>query len=129
MSEADLPARFRKYGARNVEIRRVAIAGDDFNVMRRRNLADPIKAHDPNRRWYEQHTGCRVAVELETLPAPELRARVEAAVLDCITDATAWERTVAASGAVRDSWEQYVNAWPRPVMAIQGPDPGYGASR
>jgi hypothetical protein len=126
MSEMDLPRRFQKYGAHSVEIRRVAITPRDFEVMRQGGLVDPIKSEtDTNCAWYVQHTGYHVGVELETLPAPELRARVEHAILDCIGDPVAWERSRAASEAVRESWQAYVDAWPRPGISIQGQDPGY----
>jgi hypothetical protein len=90
MSEDDLPRRFAKYHARHTEIRRIAITRADFEAMRRRGLAvNPTKDDDRNGAWYLNHTGLSVGVELETLSAPELRARVEQAIRDCITDVPA----------------------------------------
>lgn len=126
MSAADLPSRFEKYGARGVEIRRVAITSDDFREMRARGLTDPVKRTDPNARWYLDYTGQRVGVELETLPAPDLRARVQEAIEDCIENVAMWNQVVASTKAVRESWQAHVDRWPRPEVSIRGRDPEYG---
>ena len=120
MSAADIPTRFAKYGAlpSDWEIRRVAITRTDFETMRSRGLTDTIKDKDPNKVWYVKNTGLHVGVELETLPAPELRKRVYTAVRACIEDRAAWNRVKTASEAVRASWEAYVDHWPRPHVSI-----------
>jgi hypothetical protein len=129
MSDLDLPTRFKKYDAHNVEIRRIAITRADFGKMRRKGLTDPVKPTDPNRAWYLKRTGLHVGVELETLPAPELRARVEQAIKSCIVDVDAWNRVTEASRAVRESWQDYVDRWPRPHISIRGLDLEYGEVR
>lgn len=126
MTEADLPKRFKKYDAVNYEIRRVAITSEDFHAMKDNGVVDPIKERDPNRKWYVQHTGDSVGVELETLPAPELRRRVREAIEETVVDWTAWARTLQASRAMRESWEAWVDQWPGADRSIQGLDPDYG---
>jgi hypothetical protein len=108
----------------------VTITREDYEAMRRRGLAvNPTKEEDRNAGWYVQHTGLRVGVELETLSALELRARVERAIRGCIEDVPAWNRMQTTSEAVRDSWQAYVAAWPRPSMPIRGADPEYDGGR
>lgn len=116
MSEDDVPTRMAKYGARNWELRRVGMTRSDFNVMQSRGLTDEMKPKDPNRHWYIAKTGLHVGVELETLPAPQLRERVKNAIFQCISDRPAWQRVMHASEVVRASWGAYVDAWPRPQL-------------
>jgi hypothetical protein len=123
MSEADIPDRLDRYGARNWRLHRVAITAQDFATMRRKRLTDPIKPSDPNAEWYALHTGYNVGVELETLSAPDLRHRMEAAIELCIDDFEAWHRVSAASTAVQESWEAHVAAWPRPHVDVPALDP------
>jgi hypothetical protein len=125
MSNVDLPRRLEKYHARNVEIRRIAITRTDFDTMRRRGLTDPMKEKDPNKAWYLRTTGLRVGVELETLPAPVVRDCVEQAIKACIEDVPAWNRAMETSRTVRASWQEYVDQWPRPQIAIGGLDHKY----
>lgn len=126
MSDDDLPRRLTQYGAVRWEIRRVAITRSDFDRMAAHGITDPVKPLDPNARWYAQQTGLCVGVELESLSAPELRGRVQAAIESCIEDLPAWRRVKTASQAVRESWESYVDRWPRPAIGTL--DPKYSES-
>lgn len=119
MSVADLPARLTKYQAERFEIRRIAITSGDFAAYRAQGLADPAKPDDKNLDWYRAQTGAGVGVELEAMPAPDLRSRVEAAINACIVDVPAWNQTMHTSRAVAESWAAYCDRWPRP--AIQTP--------
>jgi hypothetical protein len=121
MSEDDLPRRLTEYGAKRFEIRRVAMTRADDNALP--GLRDPVKKQDPNAAWYLKTTGLRHGIELEALPAPELRARVEAAIRACIEDVKGWNRVMAVSKTVRQSWQDYAERWPRPQVSILGPDP------
>jgi len=123
MSEVDLPNRLGKYGAVDYELRRVAIVAEDFAAMKAKGLVDKIKPGDPNRKWYVEHTGETVGVELEALPAPDLRQRVEDAIRDAVADPAAWKRSIEASKAICDSWQEWVDLWPGP--SIRHRDHGY----
>jgi hypothetical protein len=42
--------------------------------------AQPFKKQDPDAPWYQDRTGLNYGVELEAIPATELRDRVKAAI-------------------------------------------------
>jgi hypothetical protein len=120
MSEDDLPSRLTKHGAFNFEIRRVALTRDDFEL---KDYQQPAKENDVNREWYQRHTGLTRGVELEALSSVVLRDRLDAAIRECVTDATSWNRVMNTNKAIRESWQNYAAQWEPP---IQGLVPGYG---
>ena len=117
ISEDDLPTRLDAYGAERIRVERVALTRADVQALR--GLADSFKPGDTDVAWYRERTGLSYGVELEAIPSTELRARVEQAIRSHIVDVNAWNRTMAASRTVRESWEAYVAQWPAPP-AIQG---------
>jgi len=110
ISEDDIPKRMRERGAINWEIRRVALLREDAMAVRVTDR-DAFKKADKDIAWYRKHARLSYGVEVEAIPSTVLRDRVEAALEACITDSDAWNRTMDASEAVRESWESYVAAW------------------
>ncbi len=119
ISEDDIPKRMRERGATNWQVKRVAILQADA-VATDPSLRDRFKPKDKDIAWYRQHTGLGYGVEVETLPSNVLRDRLEAAINAEITNIEAWNRTVAASQIVRESWESYVQQWPMPSIPPLG---------
>lgn len=114
ISEDDVPTRLSAYGACHVRVRRLALLRDD--AIRLKDLRDPFKPGDPDIDWYRSRTGLTYGVELEAIPSTELRDRVAEAIGDAIHDVAAWNRSIDASAAVRESWEAYVDRWPVPSI-------------
>src|SRR5580765_1477531 len=115
ISEDDVPKRMSDRGARNWEINRVAILRADVEGVAVTDR-DAFKEKDTDERWYRARTGLSYGVEVEALPSNILRDRVEDAIRAEIVDVDAWDRVMAASEAVRDTWEAYVDAWPIPPL-------------
>ncbi len=75
------------------------------DALQLRHLKDAFKKDDKDVPWYRKHAGLDFGVELEAMPSTELRDRVERAIRHEIGDVAAWNRVMAASRVVRDSWE------------------------
>lgn len=81
-----------------IDLRRIAITADD--LARLDLTTHEVNADDPNYNRYAKE--CRlvgqdpqVSVEVEAMPAPVLRARLEAALYDLVDDAESWNATLA----------------------------------
>lgn len=112
ISEDDIPKRLQAFGAINYRVRRLALLQDD--AERLRDVRDAFKPDDKDVPWYRRRTGLNYGVELEAISSTDLRERVERAILEEIVDHDAWNRTMTASNAVRESWQTYVDQWPIP---------------
>jgi len=123
MSEHDLPRRLIKYGAHvhahgecfsrslkddHVELERIALTREDCADLPSFDVRE--KESDPRYRWYREH-GEERGWELDAMSPPDLRNRVESAVLERI-DQTAWERTGLAEKAEQDSLREILGQWP-----------------
>ena len=119
MSERDAPERLEEYGLSPDEFRvwRVAITRRDVAALR--EYRDPVKESDTRTPAYVRATGLTYGVELEAMESNRLRQRVEDAIRAHIADPDAWERVMAASEAVRQSWEQWAGLWVPPSAAIR----------
>jgi hypothetical protein len=120
MSERDAPARLVDYGLDPAAFRvtRVAITRGDIDDLR--DFRDPVKRTDTRTPHYIATTGLRYGVELEALDSRVLRQRVEDAIRAHINDPVAWDRVMAATEAVEESWSQYAACWTPPADPIQG---------
>ena len=120
MSERDAPGRLVEYGLDPADftVTRVAITRRDVDDLEA--FRDPVKTSDTRTPAYVRATGLRFGVELEALDSRVLRQRVEDAIRSHITDPAAWDRAMAASEAVRASWETYARAWRPPAIPPLG---------
>lgn len=118
MSEEDLPERLRRYGANlrsskarsrkpGVVLERIALTRDDCGDLPDFDADD--KKGDPRYRWYIDQ-GYTHAWELDAMSPPDLRARVENAILEHI-DLAAWERTGLAEAAEQASLKEVLGTW------------------
>lgn len=122
ISEHDLPKRFAEYGADmdRLTIRRVALLRAD--AVRLVDFRDEFKKDDADKAWYRAHAELEYGVELEAIPSPELRQRVETAIRKEIVDVPAWHRVTRASQVVQESWEEYVDQWSPPDDGVVEPE-------
>lgn len=112
MSEIDLPNRLERYEG-NIEIRRIALVRADTTTLPGFDLAD--KRSDARHDWYARHYGAR-CWELDAMPPPDLRGRVEAQIVEEISDLEAWELSQKAEAAeietlriVSDNWRTLIS--------------------
>jgi hypothetical protein len=120
MSERDLPNRLARYGS-DVEIVRLGIVADDLLTLptfdsrakeieaERKYGPGTKKGKDTRRPWFEAHYG-RTCCELDALNPNELRARVEAAIIDRI-DIPAWNRMREIEAVECQSLRDILNTW------------------
>jgi hypothetical protein len=123
MSEVDLPARLRDYGAGLVDVRRIALTEDDCAALGA-ELAFPLasKRGDPRHAWYlanqardadgdwTEDPGAARCWELDALSPVVLRERVEAQITHYL-DRETWARYVHAETVERESIVATVSAW------------------
>ena len=116
MSEVDLPERLARYGG-SAEIRRIALSeedvGDDTELPW---FAAETKQGDSRYKWYVADYGHR-CWELDALPPPELRGRVEDAIKELL-DVDAWNHMFAIEAAERESMKTVLASWKK---SISGP--------
>lgn len=116
MSEADIPARLREYGAGQVRLIRLALTKDDTKS----GLPDfPAKETDTRFRWFVERYGRR-AWELDALSPAILRERLETAILELL-DLGAWHQADTAEAAEQRSINEILSRWP----GISGQAPKY----
>jgi hypothetical protein len=86
MSEVDLPRRLTEYGA-DIEFRRIALTRDDLEGLP--SFAPETKRKDPRYHWFMKQikTPC---YELDAMPPPQLRSRVESEIRGLI-DLGVWD--------------------------------------
>lgn len=106
MSEADLPARLERYGGK-VSLRRIALLPED--TARLPSFDAATKTGDSRHRWFVERYGPR-CWELDAMPPPELRARVEQEIKNYI-EPILWSRAVAVEAVESDSMRQFFNTW------------------
>jgi hypothetical protein len=106
MSEVDLPRRLEEYGA-TLKLRRVALTR---NILKDLPSFKPeTKSQDPRYRWFMKHirTQC---YELDALPPPVLRARVESEIRMLI-DLDLWGHAKMVERAQVDSMQIFHKSW------------------
>jgi hypothetical protein len=108
MSNIDLPSRLREYGAR-IELRRVALSGDDVTYGDLPSFAAETKQGDARWRWYTDRYG-PACWELDALSPVLLRDRVREAITATI-DIAQWERDGRAEALEQESMREIIGAW------------------
>lgn len=110
MSECDLPERLARYGG-EADIRRVALDVDDVNDRRLGvGFEAETKRGDSRHPWFVENYGSR-CFELDALPPPELRARVEGEILGLL-DLDAWDNDLRIEAVEKESMLDYLKALP-----------------
>jgi hypothetical protein len=103
----DLPARLDAYGA-DVRLVRLALIEPDTTGLPWFDVE--TKRGDTRSAWFRAHYGTR-CWELDALPPPILRARVEEALEAEIGDPDAWGRCERAEAVERASLLAVVGQW------------------
>jgi hypothetical protein len=108
MSDVDLPRRLEKYGAdADLTLERIALVRDDLDDL---PSFDPeTKRQDPRYRWFQTHVGTD-CYELDAMSPPDLRARVEEQIRDCITLAK-WDHARMVERAEVQSMQDFHKSW------------------
>jgi hypothetical protein len=106
MSEVDLPRRLTEYGA-EYELHRIALTRDDLESLPSFKAETKIK--DPRYRWFMKtiKTQC---YELDAMPPPELRSRVESEIRGLI-DFELWDHAVMIERAEVASMKDFHKSW------------------
>jgi hypothetical protein len=107
MSEEDLPNRLEKYGGDHVELIRVALSLDQLSGLPSFPAAD--KKKDPRYRWFRDNYG-EWCWELDAMDPNDLRARVEAAIMDQI-DWEEWGACETTEKAELESLKSVMDEW------------------
>lgn len=114
MSEADLPGRLSRYGGQ-ARIHRIALDRDDVDTgTDLPSFPASDKAGDPRHSWFVQRFGHR-CWELDALPPPELRDRVEETIKSLI-DSDAWNRSLLVEKAEVDSMSLFAAEWKKSIL-------------
>ena len=111
MSEVDLEARLKTYGARNVTISRVALTRVDTIGLAWFPAAD--KAKDPRYAWFVRYYGDR-CWELDAMNPNTLRQKVEDAIVSLL-DIPAWNICQQAEQAQVETFRTVLTAMKRQV--------------
>jgi hypothetical protein len=109
MSEMDLPQRFERYDAGEIELRRIALVEADLAPLAALSFPASDKRRDPRYGWYVRHTK-QSRWELDAMNPNILRERVRDAIRSEI-EAEAWDRVANVDRAVQDSLEKYMAKW------------------
>jgi hypothetical protein len=110
MSEEDLPARFKKYEGDHIELRRIALTGEQIGGLLSFPATD--KRNDPRYKWFVSRYGDR-CWELDAMDPNDLRDCVEAAIKELI-EPIAWARCEAVNKAERDNIRDFLKTWKDP---------------
>jgi hypothetical protein len=106
MSDVDLPRRLDEYGA-TVELRRISLIGPDLKSLPSFDVE--TKQQDPRHQWFVRNVGT-ACYELDAMPPPELRTRVEREILGYI-DLAKWETAREVETVERESMEDFHRTW------------------
>lgn len=109
MSEVDLPARLNRYGG-SATIIRVALDESDVGPgTRLPSFEAETKRGDSRHAWFVNVYGER-CWELDALPPPDLRERVEAGIVGRL-DQDAWANDLRVEMAERESMQTILQTW------------------
>lgn len=109
MSEADLPKRLAEYGGHHVELKRIALTGEQVAPLPSFPAADKHK--DPRHNWFTARYGDR-CWELDAMDPNDLRACVEGAIKELI-EPVAWERCEVVNRQELISIRHVIGRWTR----------------
>lgn len=118
MSDVDLPARLARYGG-SLQIIRLALDSSDVAPDSKLPwFPASDKAKDKRYTWFTKNFGHR-CFELDALPPPELRARLETAIVDSL-DAGAWNHAVQVEKAETDSMRGIMGYFKESISSLGG---------
>jgi hypothetical protein len=110
MSDVDLPSRLKSYGEGgdgDVRLTRVALDWQDLDKLP--NFDPDSKRQDPRYAWFQKAVGTE-CYELDAMPPPELRARVEEHIRGFI-DLEKWNHARFIEQAEVQSMEDVHKSW------------------
>ncbi len=114
MSEVDLPSRLARYNG-EATIKRIALTNADIKTGLPYFDAD-TKAGDPRYKWFVQNYGNR-CWELDAMPPPALRQRVEEAIVEMI-DLDAWHRAISIETKEVESMQNFAASWKTSISRL-----------
>lgn len=103
MSEVDIPTRLSRYGGAG-KVRRIALTIDDVARGNLPGFEAITKKGDTRYQWFTSHYGHK-CWELDALPPPVLRERVESAICQFL-DWDLWNRAIEVEKAETDSMRE-----------------------
>lgn len=106
MSDVDLPRRLEEYGG-SLTVERIVLLEDDITDLPSFDLES--KAKDPRYRWFRQNVGT-ICYELDAMPPPMLRARVESEIRTYI-DLDLWDHAKAVEQVEVESMQDFCKSW------------------
>ena len=112
MSEGDIPSRLRRY-AGEATIHRIALNHQDVTERDLPHFEAATKKGDSRYQWFVERYGNR-CWELDALPPPDLRERVENAILEHL-DRDAWEHAREIEDAEVESMSLFLTEWKRSI--------------
>jgi hypothetical protein len=112
MSEVDLPKRLWQYGGHHVEIRRIALTGEQ--VLDLPSFPADDKQDDPRYKWFVSRHG-DTCWELDAMDPNDLRDCVEEAIKEQI-EPVAWARCETVNAAEKESLKTVLGNWGKPEI-------------
>jgi hypothetical protein len=106
MSEVDLPRRLEEYGA-EIEFSRIALTHGDLKTLP--SFEPETKIKDPRYRWFMKAIKTR-CYELDAMPPPQLRSRVESEICALI-DFDLWDNAVHVEEVEVNSMKVFHKSW------------------
>lgn len=106
MSDVDLPGRLDRYGG-DVRIERVALLQDDLASLPSFDV--DTKSRDPRYAWFRKNVGTP-CYELDAMPPPQLRDRVETEIRSFI-DLEKWEHAKSVESVEVESMQDFHKSW------------------
>jgi hypothetical protein len=106
MSDVDLPRRLKEYGAK-LKLRRIALTLKDLKSLP--SFKPETKRKDPRYRWFMKNVGTQ-CYELDAMPPPKLRSRVESEIRSLI-DLDLWNHARFVEGVEVDSMQAFHKSW------------------
>lgn len=110
MSEVDIPGRLGRYNG-IATVRRIALQKIDVEAGDLPHFEAGTKKSDPRYQWFTRRYGQR-CWELDAMSPPDLRARVESAILEYL-DMNAWEHARKIEAAETESMREVMETWKR----------------
>jgi hypothetical protein len=111
ISQVDIPRRLEKYAERfgggNIDVHRIALRRDDIHGLP--SFHPDTKIKDPRYEWFKREVGT-LCYELDAMSPPDLRARVESEIRDCI-DLERWDDAIKVERVERESMEAFRKSW------------------
>jgi len=115
MSEVDIPSRLDRYSAQ-ATIHRIALTDADVHAGELPSFEAATKTGDPRHKWFTRHYGRR-CWELDAMPAPDLRQRVQEEVLVRL-DYGRWKHAKEVEAAEIESMQSVMESWQESISRL-----------